>query len=280
MPDALYIAALIFHRLVVVPLLALVELWLIARLLRGRKLSARVTILIATSLVLLAATAAWVDSSSSILAGFLLALAALVGLAIVFRRAVGLSRWRTATAIVLFFSMSVAVDFSVAYFVLRPTIFDPVRAASPNMAPTLQSGDGFLVDRTMRPSRWDIVSFRSPGDPDTTRVARLIGLPDEVIELRDGEIYRNGAILTKPPHLTSLRFNDDGGGGRCNGCPGNPIKLGADECYLLGDNPWNSLDSRWFEPTAAHQAGAVPWSDLIGVARFRYAPLERIGFLR
>jgi len=92
-----------------------------------------------------------------------------------------------------------------------------IEAAHSNMTPTLQMGDGFLVDRTLRPNRWNIVTYRLSTDPGVTRVSRLIGLPGDVTELRDGEVFRNGAMLPKPTHLANLHYTSVG---RCSGCTG------------------------------------------------------------
>lgn len=66
----------------------------------------------------------------------------------------------------------------------------------------------------------------------------------------------------------------------CTGCTDNPITLGADEYFVLGDNSTNAYDSRMWPPAAARyqgvQQGAVPKRAIIGVAKMTYWPLNRL----
>jgi type IV secretory pathway protease TraF len=63
----------------------------------------------------------------------------------------------------------------------------------------LQDGDRFLVDKTSRPNRWDNVVFSAPDSPDALYVKRLVGLPNETVQISEGDIFINGRRMQKQP---------------------------------------------------------------------------------
>ena len=109
------------------------------------------------------------------------------------------------------------------------------------------------------PKRGEVIVFRFPRDPSKDFVKRVIGLPGERVELRQGIVYINGATLEEP-YLT---------------LPDNStrpaILLGEKQYYVLGDNRNSSNDSRnW---------GPVPEEHLIGKAWLVYWPFSEIHLL-
>ena len=96
-------------------------------------------------------------------------------------------------------------------------------------------------------------------------IKRIIGLPGETVQIRDGEIYIDGAILEedygKETMLTSGRAADQ-------------IQLGEDEYFVLGDNRNHSEDSRFDD------VGNIERSEIIGRAFIRIWPFERFGLLK
>ena len=125
--------------------------------------------------------------------------------------------------------------------------------------------------------------FRAPTEPTQASVKRLIGLPGETVEIVEGEIHINGAVVSKPESLAWLRYDGamtvrDRVG---HGGTGSPIHLGAGEYYVLGDNTKQSLDSRFWERGAlGAQPGAVPQMMMIGTVRAIYAPPGRARLFR
>lgn len=76
----------------------------------------------------------------------------------------------------------------------------------PANAPML-SGDRILVEKVSRPARWDLVVFKYPEDPRVNYVKRLVGLPQEKLELVGGDVFIDGVRLSKgPEHLLDLWF--------------------------------------------------------------------------
>ncbi len=101
-------------------------------------------------------------------------------------------------------------------------------------------GDGLLVDRTAfwyrTPRRGEIVAFRLPAEAKKVAVKRIIGLPNETIEIRHGQIFADGLRIATPvdEDFTPPAWYD--GTTRWT--------LGPDEYFALGDNPGLSDDSR------------------------------------
>lgn len=135
-----------------------------------------------------------------------------------------------------------------------------------SMETTLHDEDNLLVDkisyRFHEPERFDIVVF--PFDDSTYYIKRIIGLPNETVQIINGKICINGEILQENYGLEQM---DD---------PGNavePITLGADEYFVLGDNRNHSKDSRSVE------VGVVKRDKIIGKAIFRIYPFQSFGKL-
>ena len=122
------------------------------------------------------------------------------------------------------------------------------------MRPTLEAGDRWLVDPTVANlKRGDIIYFKFPKDQTKYYVKRVVALPNEKVEIRDGTIYINGEALQEdyvdPIYNESVHWM--------------PEKLvPADEFFVLGDNRDNSSDSRYW--------GTVNRSLIVGTLSTRY----------
>jgi signal peptidase I len=105
------------------------------------------------------------------------------------------------------------------------------------------------------PKRGEVIVFRPPRDPRRSYVKRVIGLPGDRIEIRDGRVYVNGQLQPEP--YITRRDNSDYA----------PIRLGSGQYFVLGDNRRASDDSRdW---------GPVPAENVIGKVWFVYWPLSK-----
>jgi signal peptidase I len=273
MSDGVYIVVVVVACLICFGAVATSSFWLVARVLRSGKPTSRRVI---TSAAILTALSVVSTASKAILSEWLqLAVFAvlLVCIAWLFRKQ-GHFTWRKALgAAVAFTVVQVGIAALVAWFVLRPTIMDAVIISTRNMTPTIEAGDRVLVDRTATPRRWDVVTFRWPLRPSEVHLSRLVGLPGETIELRDRQVFIDGRALERPANIASLDYEKNDV--FSIGTAGHAVKLREDECFLLGDNPADSSDSRF--PIGGNGSGAVPIKDLLGLVRYRFRPLERAG---
>lgn len=141
---------------------------------------------------------------------------------------------------------------------------------SGSMEPTLRTGDRILVGkfayRVWDIRRGDIIVFRYPLNPNKDFVKRVVGLPGERIEMKDGLVRIDGQPLSEV-YPTAL----PGGDRACSSNYG-PETLPEDSLFVLGDNRCNSEDSRFF--------GFVPLKNVVGRAMAVYWPPDRIGLVR
>ena len=92
-------------------------------------------------------------------------------------------------------------------------------------------------------------------------IKRVIGLPNETIEVRDANVLINNKVLDESSYIKEKPFYNFG-----------PLKLKEDELFMMGDNRNNSADS--------HVWGALPLKNVIGHAVLKYWPIDRIGSLK
>jgi len=141
---------------------------------------------------------------------------------------------------------------------------------SGSMEPTLQIGDRILVGKfsyRLRPiRRGDIIVFRYPLGPARDFVKRVVGLPGETVELREGLVLINGKPLSEL-YPTAL----PGGDRACTSTYG-PKRVPTGQFFVLGDNRCNSEDSRFF--------GFVPAQNVVGKALLVYWPPPRIALVQ
>jgi signal peptidase I len=161
--------------------------------------------------------------------------------------------------------VSLAIILPVRYFLIQPFY---VKGAS--MEPNFHDHEYLIIDeisyRFNEPQRGEIVVFRYPKDPRQYFIKRIIGLPTEKVEIKDGKviIYNEdnplGRILDESAYLAS----------NVTTTPDSVTILEDNEYYLLGDNRQFSLDSR--------RIGPVKRSGLIGKTWFRGWPFDRISW--
>ena len=144
------------------------------------------------------------------------------------------------------------------------------RVSGSSMETTLSDGDSLIVDkisyRFRDPKRFEIIVFPYKYEEDTFYIKRIIGLPGETVQVKDGCAYINGEklesdIYGKEP-MKSANMAE------------NPIQLGDDEYFVLGDNRNHSSDSR--EPSV----GILKRDDLIGRAWIRVYPFNKMGVIK
>ncbi len=139
-----------------------------------------------------------------------------------------------------------------------------------SMESTLSNEDHLLVDkisyRFTQPERFDIIVFPFQYDEETYYIKRIIGMPGETVKIDDeGNIYINDEILEESYGREVIENP---------GIAAEPIVLGDDEYFVMGDNRNNSSDSR--DPSV----GNIHRDDIIGRAFIRIWPLAKFGILK
>ncbi len=155
--------------------------------------------------------------------------------------------------------------FGVPKYVMERVIVD-----GPSMEYTLQDGDNILVEKISRYfgalDRFDIVVFYPDEEAKKTNgryyIKRIIGLPGETVRIEGNDIFINGERLNE-----SFGATDMGHAGIAE----NPVVLGDEEYFVLGDNRDISKDSR------SESVGVVPLSRMEGKLILRIFPFSKFG---
>jgi signal peptidase I len=126
-----------------------------------------------------------------------------------------------------------------------------------SMEPTIKHGEKFDADYTAyvnsEPERWDAVVFESTAEPDQMWCHRIVGLPGETIDIVNGGVVINGVEQPIPAKMAGIRYVAEITGETKTKFP---YKIPDNAYFLLGDNTYNALDSRY--------AGAIPRDNIIG----------------
>jgi len=145
----------------------------------------------------------------------------------------------------------------VVAFIVKTFLFQAYYIPSPSMEPTLHVGDRIIVNKLSyqlhEVNRGDIVVFASPeGETDgiSDLIKRVVGLPGETVEVREGRIFIDGDLLLEPyldePDITGAFREPPGCVGADDGR--NRCTIGDGHVFVMGDNRPNSKDSRYFGP--------------------------------
>jgi signal peptidase I len=156
----------------------------------------------------------------------------------------------------------------VIALLIKTFLFQAFYIPSASMEPTLKIHDRVLVNKLsyhLHPvHRGDIVVFKAPAEERTAQikdlVKRVIGLPGDTIEAREGHVYVDDRLLSEP-YLPKGTVTDD--------LPKQVVP--ANSYFMMGDNRQASSDSRVFGP--------IKRSTIIGRAFIRMWPVTHLGFL-
>ena len=137
------------------------------------------------------------------------------------------------------------------------------RVEGQSMEPNLHPSERLIIEkisyRFTPPHRGDIIVLRRPDRASVPLIKRVIGLPGETVEIKDGNVYVDGESLCES-YLNQTTL-------------GNMSRLLVPEghVFVLGDNRRASNDSRAF--------GVVPFDDIVGKAWLRYWPPADVGLV-
>jgi signal peptidase I len=144
-------------------------------------------------------------------------------------------------------------------FFLADSIIDRARVENVSMFPTFKEGEMLFVNKLAyrfgSVERGDIITFHYPLEPELSFIKRAIGLPGDVVEIREGRVLVNGLALIEPYIVTPSDYI-------------GKWTVPPDSLFVLGDNRVDSADS--------HVWGYVPYSNLVGKVLMVYWPLDHI----
>lgn len=158
----------------------------------------------------------------------------------------------------------------VIFLVIQTFVAQPYQVQQESMRVTLEEGQYVLVDK-LTPhfdsySRGDIVVFQPPGEgaDAVPFIKRVIGVPGDEVEIRDGAVYINDVQIDEPYVFGGPTSDPENQGN---------WTVPADSLFVMGDNRNNSTDSR------SSSIGPVPTANVIGRAWLRYWPINTLGIL-
>jgi signal peptidase I len=144
-------------------------------------------------------------------------------------------------------------------------LYQPVKVEGTSMAPLLSDQERIFINKFVyrfEPiQRRDVVVFWYPLDHSKSFIKRVIGLPGESVEIRQGIVYVNGRAIDEPYVPTQYEDMSDYG----------PVRVPRDSYFVMGDHRISSNDSRVF--------GCVPSKFIYGRAVFAYWPVDHFGSL-
>ena len=144
-------------------------------------------------------------------------------------------------------------------------LYQPVKVEGTSMAPLLSDQERIFINKFVyrfEPiQRGDVVVFWYPLDHSKSFIKRVVGLPGESVEIRQGAVYVNGNIVPEPYVPPQYEDLSDFG----------PVRVPKDNYFVMGDHRISSNDSRVFGPVASRF--------IYGRAVFAYWPVDHFGSL-
>lgn len=152
---------------------------------------------------------------------------------------------------------------------IRYFLFQPFFVKGQSMEPNFENGDYLIVDeisyRFGEPQRGEVVVFKYPNDPSQRYIKRIIALPEEKIEIKEGQVIiynlEGKKVLGESDYLSSVFTSGT-----------VSLTLDEDEYYVLGDNRSSSADSRRWGP--------LPRENIVGRVFIRAWPLASLGKIK
>lgn len=154
--------------------------------------------------------------------------------------------------------LSVILSALVFALFINYCVIVNARVPSSSMETTIMTGDRVIGLRFAyifdEPKRGDIVIFKYPDDEKVLYIKRIIGMPGDTVDVKDGKVFINDEVLDEP----YLRVITEGKYG--------PYKVPEGSYFMMGDNRNRSADSRFWDNTFLKKEG------IVGKAWLRYYP--------
>lgn len=163
-----------------------------------------------------------------------------------------------------FWARDVVLSVGIALVVIL-FLYQPVKVEGTSMMPSLSDQERLFINKFVyrlgldEIQRGDTVVFWHSGDPSKSYIKRVIGLPGDDVEIKEGLVYVNGRGLSEPYVPQEYRDHSSFG----------PIVVQPGQYFVLGDHRSSSNDSRSW--------GTVPGGSIYGKAVFAYWPIDRLG---
>ena len=183
----------------------------------------------------------------------------------ILRKKIDESKYRS--VLVWIFQIAVVLVFAAMTSLF---FFRTVTMQESAMEPTYQVGQNFFLNRVAytfgSPKRGDLIVFKTnASDEAALHIRRVIGLPGETIQIKDGQIYIDGELYKESRDLDLIENT---------GLAQDGVTLQSGEYFVLGDNRNNSEDSRYAD------IGNVKKRYIVGKLWFVSSPLREIGFVK
>lgn len=161
--------------------------------------------------------------------------------------------------------LKIIIIAAIIVLPIRYFLFQPFVVKGESMVPNFQSGDYLIIEeifyKVINLKRGDVVVFKYPLDTSQRFIKRIIGLPGETVNIKNGEITisKDGknSVLDEKEYLTNILTMDN-----------LKIDLKNDEYFVMGDNRQFSYDSRRW--------GVLSKKYIIGRAVFRVFPIKNM----
>lgn len=161
-------------------------------------------------------------------------------------------------------TLALVIVIPIRYF-----LFQPFLVSGQSMEPNFENRDYLIVEeisyRFHEPQRGEVIVFRSPDNPSTRLIKRIVGLPGETVEIKDGKvtIVKNDTkVLDESLYLPKGLETQPG-------VRGDKFSVPEDNFFVLGDNRTVSFDSRSW--------GLLPRKNIIGMVYLRLWPFKGFG---
>lgn len=165
--------------------------------------------------------------------------------------------------LIKFAAIALAIVIPIRMYIAQPFV-----VSGDSMVPTFHDGEYLIVDELSYslkgPHRGDVVIFKYPNDPSRYFIKRIIGMPNEKIVLKDGQVtitnkeYPQGFILNEPYINEEFHATYN-------------YATGDEEYFVMGDNRNRSSDSRVW--------GILPRKLMTGRAYLRLLPISKVDYL-
>ncbi|MDE7326465.1 MAG: signal peptidase I [Lachnospiraceae bacterium] len=174
-------------------------------------------------------------------------------------------RRRSAAAKFFIWVLQIAAVIFLAWFVIN-VVLEKTSVLGDSMEETLSDGDSIIVNKFAylfkKPERGDVIVFKQSGsEHDYYDLKRIVGLPGETIQIKEGAVYINGQEIKEKVNCERMLIP---------GLAKDPFTLEEGEYFVLGDNRNNSEDSRFAN------VGTIVEGEIVGKAWLR---LNEFGFI-